>query len=75
MTKLVGSTSLIESALDNALSAHTVLFDQDRYSSVYSAYIMLNKVEVCEASQFPDQFYISIMQGVLRVFVRSFTKL
>ncbi|KAL6728745.1 hypothetical protein Aduo_010484 [Ancylostoma duodenale] len=46
MTKLVGSTSLIESALDNALSAHTVVFDQDRYSSVYSAYIMLNKVEL-----------------------------
>ncbi|ETN80969.1 hypothetical protein NECAME_08818 [Necator americanus] len=46
MTKLVGSTSLIENALDNALAAHTVVFDQDRYSSVYSAYIMLNKVEI-----------------------------
>ncbi|VDM73219.1 unnamed protein product, partial [Strongylus vulgaris] len=46
MTKLVGSTNLIENALDNALGAHTVVFDQDHYSSVYSAYIMLNKVEL-----------------------------
>ncbi|CAJ0600446.1 unnamed protein product [Cylicocyclus nassatus] len=46
MTKLVGTTNLIENALDNALASHTVVFDQDRYASVYSAYIMLNKAEL-----------------------------
>ncbi|KAK6054314.1 hypothetical protein COOONC_08180 [Cooperia oncophora] len=45
MTKLVGSTNLIESALDSALAAFTIVFDHDRYASVYSAFTMLNKVE------------------------------
>ncbi|KAK6015831.1 hypothetical protein OSTOST_18696 [Ostertagia ostertagi] len=45
MTKLVGSTNLIESALDSALAGFTIVFDHDRYASVYSAFTMLNKVE------------------------------
>ncbi|VDL81783.1 unnamed protein product, partial [Nippostrongylus brasiliensis] len=45
MTKLVGSTNLIESALDSALAAFTIIFDHDRYTLVYSAFTMLNKVE------------------------------
>ncbi|VDO59071.1 unnamed protein product [Haemonchus placei] len=45
MTKLVGSTNLIETALDSALASFTIVFDHDRYASVYSAYSMLNKVE------------------------------
>ncbi|VDM63787.1 unnamed protein product [Angiostrongylus costaricensis] len=46
MTKLVGSTNLIEGALDDALSTFTMVFDQDQYVLVYSAFIMLNKVEL-----------------------------
>ncbi|KAK5980330.1 hypothetical protein GCK32_010245, partial [Trichostrongylus colubriformis] len=45
MTKLVGSTNLIETALDSALADFTIVFDHDRYASVYSALTMLNKVE------------------------------
>ncbi|VDP39390.1 unnamed protein product [Heligmosomoides polygyrus] len=45
MTKLVGSTNLIESALDSALADCTIVFDQDRYALIYSAFSMLNKVE------------------------------
>ncbi|PIO53625.1 hypothetical protein TELCIR_25034, partial [Teladorsagia circumcincta] len=45
MTKLVGSTNLIESALDSALAGFTIVFDHDRYASVYAAFTMLNKVE------------------------------
>ncbi|KAJ1373912.1 hypothetical protein KIN20_036457 [Parelaphostrongylus tenuis] len=46
MTKLVGSTNLIEGALDDALATFTMVFDQDQYVLVYSAFIMLNKVEL-----------------------------
>ncbi|KAE9412340.1 hypothetical protein Angca_007957, partial [Angiostrongylus cantonensis] len=46
MTKLVGSTNLIEGALDEALSTFTMVFDQDQYVLVYSALTMLNKVEL-----------------------------
>ena len=36
----------MESHIDDALAGLTVLFDDDRYALVYSAYKMLNKVEV-----------------------------
>ncbi|KJH52512.1 hypothetical protein DICVIV_01358 [Dictyocaulus viviparus] len=46
MTKLVGFTNLIENSLDDALSTCAIVFDQDQYVLVYSAFIMLNKVEL-----------------------------
>lgn len=36
----------IEMGLDNSIASLTVLFNADRYTVVYSAYKMLNKVEV-----------------------------
>lgn len=36
----------MESHIDDALASLTVVFDIDRYTLVYSAYLMLDKVEV-----------------------------
>lgn len=36
----------MESHIDDALASLTVVFDDDRYALVYSAYKILNKVDV-----------------------------
>ncbi|MFH4983548.1 hypothetical protein AB6A40_010257 [Gnathostoma spinigerum] len=46
LEKLSEMMENIEGELDNVLSSLTLLFDPDRYSSVYSAYKMLRRVDV-----------------------------
>lgn len=46
MEKLSETMHEIEYGLDNALASLTVIFDPDRYSSIFSAYEMLNRTTV-----------------------------
>ncbi|VDK76141.1 unnamed protein product [Onchocerca ochengi] len=45
--KLCEALEDIENSLDNCLASMTILFSVDRYSSIYTAYKLLDKVEGC----------------------------
>lgn len=61
----------IEINLNNCLASMTILFNADRYSSIYTAYKLLGKIEVMNMSRYFNMWSFFSLRRMSQVFLEG----